>query len=366
MTYEAAGVSINAGNALVQKIKAAVRSTRRPGAEAEIGGFGGTFDMKAAGCGDALLVAGIDGVGTKLKIACALKRHHSVGRNSKPRDLFFFLTTFIGIDLVAMNVNDLLAQGAAPLFFLDYYSTSKLDVEEAAEFIGGVAEGCKLARCALIGGETAEMPGMYAPGDYDAAGCAVGAVSKARLLPNLKSMIAGDVLIGLGSSGVHSNGYSLIRRIVEKKNLHWDEPAPWNPSASVGEEFLTPTRIYVKPLLKIADKGLVKGMSHITGGGITENVPRMLPEHLAAEIDVSLWSLPPVFKWLKRAGNVASAEFGRTWNTGLGFVIVVSEENHEEVVEGLKADGENAFVIGKLVSRGSSEGCILKNLQWWG
>jgi phosphoribosylaminoimidazole synthetase len=264
-----------------------------------------------------------------------------------------------------MSVNDLLAQGATSLFFLDYYSTSRLDVEAAAEFVEGVAEGCKQAGCALIGGETAEMPGMYATGEYDAAGCAVGAVNKDRLLPDLKNMVEGDILIGLGSNGVHSNGYSLIRKIIEMQNLRWDEPAPWNPSASVGGELLTPTRIYVKPLLGVANKGLVKGMSHITGGGLTENVPRMLPEHLAAEIDVASWPLSPVFNWLKRAGNVASPEFARTWNTGLGFVIVVSWENHSQVIDELKVEGENAFVVGKLVPKVSSERCILNNLQSW-
>ncbi|CUS10818.1 unnamed protein product [Tuber aestivum] len=348
MTYTGAGVSIDSGNALVQKIKSAVRSTRTAGTDAEIGGFGGLYDLKAAGYEDALLVAGIDGVGTKLKIACALNKHRAVG-----------------IDLVAMSVNDLLAQGAAPLFFLDYYSTSKLDVEQAAEFIEGVAEGCKQANCALIGGETAEMPGMYALGDYDAAGCAIGAVKRNDLLPKLKDMAEGDLLVGVASNGVHSNGCSLIRKIVEKNNLDLSAPAPWNSSTTIGEEFLIPTRIYVKPLLKLSNKGLIKGMAHITGGGLTENIPRMLPDHLAAEVDVSTWPLSPLFKWLKRAGNVASPEFGRTWNTGLGFVIVVSATEQERVLQILEGEGEKACVVGKLVARSSSEGCVLKNLQSW-
>ncbi|RPB03714.1 phosphoribosylamine--glycine ligase [Choiromyces venosus 120613-1] len=348
MTYAGAGVSVDTGNALVQRIKNAVRSTKTPGTDAEIGGFGGLYDLKAAGYEDALLVAGIDGVGTKLKIACALNKHHSVG-----------------IDLVAMSVNDLLAQGAASLLFLDYYSTSKLDVEKAAEFIEGVAEGCKQANCALVGGETAEMPGMYAPGDYDAAGCAIGAVGRENLLPKLKDMVEGDALVGVASNGVHSNGYSLIRKIVERHNLDWNSPAPWNNSTTIGEEFLIPTRIYVRPLLKLSNEGLIKGMAHITGGGLTENIPRMLPDHLTAEVEVSTWPLSPLYKWLKKAGNVASSEFGRTWNTGLGFVLVVSAVEQVRVLDMLKAEGETAYVVGKLAARGSSEGCVLKDLHSW-
>lgn len=347
MTYASSGVSVDAGNALVNRIKSAVRTTRIPGADSEIGGFGGIFDLAAAGWTNPLLVAGIDGVGTKLKIACALRRHHSVG-----------------IDLVAMSVNDLLAQGAAPLFFLDYYSTGKLNIEEAAEFIEGVAEGCRQAGCALVGGETAEMPGMYAKGDYDAAGCAVGAVEREKVLPRLGAMVAGDVLVGLGSNGVHSNGYSLIRKIVAKAGLGWTDAAPWNSAATVGEEFLVPTRIYVKPLLKAANKGLIKGMSHITGGGLTENVPRMLPDGLAAEINVATWKLSPMFRWLKKEGNVAAAELARTWNTGLGFVVVVAKEDVEEVVKILEGEGEKAVVVGRVIER-AGEGCVLKGLESW-
>lgn len=347
MTYASSGVSVDAGNALVNRIKSAVRTTRIPGADSEIGGFGGIFDLAAAGWTNPLLVAGIDGVGTKLKIACALRRHHSVG-----------------IDLVAMSVNDLLAQGATPLFFLDYYSTGKLNIEEAAEFIEGVAEGCRQAGCALVGGETAEMPGMYAKGDYDAAGCAVGAVEREKVLPRLGAMVAGDVLVGLSSNGVHSNGYSLIRKIVAKAGLGWTDAAPWNSAATVGEEFLVPTRIYVKPLLKAANKGLIKGMSHITGGGLTENVPRMLPDGLAAEIDVATWKLSPMFRWLKKEGNVAAAELARTWNTGLGFVIVVAKEDVEEVVKILEGEGEKAVVVGRVIER-VGEGCVLKGLESW-
>lgn len=347
MTYAGSGVDVDAGNALVNRIKAAVRSTRIPGADSEIGGFGGIFDLAAAGWTDPLLVAGIDGVGTKLKIACALHKHHSVG-----------------IDLVAMSVNDLLAQGAGPLFFLDYYSTSKLDIEEAAEFVEGVADGCRQSGCALVGGETAEMPGMYQEGDYDAAGCAVGAVNRGDVLPRLDSMVVGDVLVGLASNGVHSNGYSLIRKIVERAGLDWGAAAPWNPATSIGEEFLIPTRIYVKPLLKVANRGLIKGMSHITGGGLTENIPRMLPKHLAAEVDVSTWELSPLFKWLKKTGNVTALEFARTWNTGLGFVVVVAQGDVEEVVKTLEGEGERAVVVGRVVAR-TGDGCVLGGLDSW-
>ncbi|KAH8153950.1 uncharacterized protein LAJ45_01717 [Morchella importuna] len=347
MTYADSGVDVDAGNALVQRIKAAVKSTRIPGADAELGGFGGIFDLHAAGWTDPLLVAGIDGVGTKLKIACALGKHRSVG-----------------IDLVAMSVNDLLAQGAASLFFLDYYSTSKLNIDEAAEFVEGVADGCKQAGCALIGGETAEMPGMYAVGDYDAAGCAIGAVNRDQVLPKLDKMVEGDVLVGLASNGVHSNGYSLIRKIVDRAGLAWTARAPWNSAATVGEEFLTPTRIYVKQILKVSTRGLIKGLSHITGGGLTENIPRMLPAHLAAEVDVSAYQLSPMFRWLKKAGNVADLEFARTWNTGLGLVAVVAREDVDEVVRVLREEGETVAVVGRVVAR-SGEGCVLKGLESW-
>lgn len=349
LTYEAAGVSVDAGNALVQRIKTAVRSTRIPGADAEIGGFGGLFDLQAAGYDNPLLVAGIDGVGTKLKIASDMNKHETVG-----------------IDLVAMSVNDLLAQGAAPLFFLDYFSTSKLELDQAASFIEGVAEGCRQSGCALVGGETAEMPGMYAHGEYDAAGCAVGAVSREHLLPQLDAMKEGDALVGITSNGVHSNGYSLIRKIVELKSLTWEEPAPWNPAVRVGDDLLLPTRIYVKPVIKIVKADLVKGISHITGGGLTENIPRMLPDHLAAEVDVATWKQTPMFKWLKEAGGLENLEFARTWNTGLGLVLVIAQEKVEEALKVLAENGETAMVVGKVIKREeSAEGCQLLNLQTW-
>jgi len=349
LTYASAGVSIDAGNSLVSLIRSCVRSTRRPGADAQIGGFGGTFDLIAAGYSKPpILIGAIDGVGTKLKVAQAVGKHDTVG-----------------IDLVAMNVNDLVVQGAEALFFLDCYSCGKLDVGTAAAFVKGVADGCKQSGCALVGGETAEMPGLYAGTDYDAVGAAVGAVEKGKILPDTERMVEGDVLLGLASNGLHSNGFSLVRKIVELKRLSYSDPAPWDEKTSVGLSLLTPTRIYVKPLLRTVRKDLIKGMSHITGGGLVENVPRMLPNHLAAEINVSTWPMPPVFAWLKKAGNVSSAEFGRAFNTGLGMILVVSEENVKAVVAELEDAGETVFEVGTLVRR-DGEGCVLNNLMAWG
>ena len=278
----------------MQKIKPLVKATRRPGADAIIGGFGGIFDLNAAGYpSDALLVSGTDGVGTKLKIAHAANLH-----------------TSIGIDLVAMSVNDVLVQGAEPLFFLDYYACSKLEVEVAKDVVAGIAEGCLQSGCALIGGETAEMPGMYNPGDYDLAGFVVGAVKRDCLLPRLQDInIKSDVLLGLPSSGIHSNGYSLVRHLVSASGLTYQSPCPWMSSSTLGEALLTPTRIYVKELMPVLRQKLVKAMSHITGGGFIDNIPRCLPDNVGAEVDVSAWDLPPVFKWLKSQGNIASCEF---------------------------------------------------------
>ncbi|KAJ9631812.1 hypothetical protein H2203_000212 [Taxawa tesnikishii (nom. ined.)] len=349
MTYANAGVSIDAGNELVQRIKAAVASTKRPGTDAEIGGFGGAFDLEKAGYDQPpTLVQAIDGVGTKLKIAFAMDKYDTVG-----------------IDLVAMNVNDLVVQGAEPLTFLDYYATSKLDLDQACPFIESIAAGCREAGCALVGGETAEMPGMYTGKDFDAGGAATGAIKKGqKVLPDTKSMTEGDVLLGLGSNGPHSNGFSLIRKIVEAKNLSYHSEAPWDPSMSVGESLLTPTRIYVKPLLQVVGQDLLKGMAHITGGGLYDNIPRMLPDHLAAEIDAGTWVIPPVFKWLRYAGNVDGKEFARTWNTGLGMVIVVSKEKAEKAERVLREAGEKVYTIGKLVKR-QDEGCIVNKLEAW-
>lgn len=349
LTYAQAGVSIDAGNELVEMIKKAVRSTARPGADAEIGGFGGEVDLEAAGYPSApVLVGAIDGVGTKLIIAQTMNKHDTVG-----------------VDLVAMNVNDLIVQGAEPVMFLDYYSCSKLHPSDAASFVSGVAFGCKQSNCALVGGETAEMPGIYHGDDYDAAGAAIGVMKKTARLPRLENMAEGDVLIGLASNGVHSNGFSLVRRIVEHAGLMYTDPCPWDSSASsVGESLLTPTRIYVRPLLKALSLDLIKGISHITGGGLTENVPRMLPKTLAAEIDVASWDVPAVFKWLKKVGGVEGKEMARTFNNGIGMVAVVAASDVEKTVSTLEAEGERAFKIGRLVKR-DDEGCVLKGLEHW-
>ncbi|MEO1695226.1 MAG: phosphoribosylformylglycinamidine cyclo-ligase, partial [Pseudomonadota bacterium] len=294
LSYRDAGVDISAGNALVDAIKPLVAGTRRPGADADIGGFGGLFDLKAAGFTDPILVAANDGVGTKLKIAIETGVH-----------------TTIGIDLVAMCVNDLIVQGAEPLFFLDYFATGRLDPGIAEEVVFGITEGCRKAGCALIGGETAEMPGMYADGDYDLAGFAVGAAERGMLLPQ-PNIIAGDTLIGLPSSGVHSNGFSLVRKLVAESALTWHDPAPFEPDRSLGEALLTPTEIYVAPILKaIRETGAIKGLAHITGGGLTENIPRVLPDGLSAELDLSGITAPPVFDWLKDAAGLDTAEMQR-------------------------------------------------------
>lgn len=349
LTYAQAGVSIDAGNELVEMIKKAVRSTARPGADAEIGGFGGEVDLEAAGYLSApVLVGAIDGVGTKLIIAQTMKKHDTVG-----------------IDLVAMNVNDLVVQGAEPVMFLDYYSCSKLYPSDAAAFVSGVAVGCRQSNCALVGGETAEMPGIYHGDDYDAAGAAIGVMRKEARLPRLSSMAEGDVLLGLASNGVHSNGFSLVRRIVEHAGLKYTDACPWDSTASsVGESLLTPTRIYVKPLLKALSLNLIKGLSHITGGGLTENVPRMLPKTLAAEIDVTSWKVPAVFQWLQKAGGVEAKEMARTFNNGVGMVAVVSASEADQAMSVLEAEGEKVFKIGRLVRR-DGEGCVLTGLESW-
>jgi phosphoribosylamine--glycine ligase / phosphoribosylformylglycinamidine cyclo-ligase len=348
LTYASAGVSIDAGNEFVERIRKAVASTRRPGSDAEIGGFGGELDLELAGYSSApILVGAIDGVGTKLMIAQAMQKHDTVG-----------------IDLVAMNVNDLIVQGAEPLMFLDYYGCSQLNLESAAAFVEGVAAGCIEAKCALVGGETAEMPGMYQRDDYDAAGAAIGAMSNHLRLPLMEDMTEGDVLLGLASNGVHSNGFSLVRRILERQSLSYTDTAPWDKSTTVGLSLLKPTKIYVQPLQPVMKQRLLKGLAHITGGGLIENIPRMLPKHLAAEIDVASWELPPVFKWLKAAGNVSSAEMGRTFNDGIGMVAVVGQENVQQVTAELQGAGEKVYDIGKLVTR-TTCGCILKSLESW-
>jgi phosphoribosylformylglycinamidine cyclo-ligase len=331
ISYRDSGVDIDAGNALVEAIKPLAKATRRPGADASLGGFGALFDLKAAGFSDPILVAANDGVGTKLKIAIDTGLHGT-----------------IGIDLVAMCVNDLLAQGAEPLFFLDYYATGKLDIEVARSVIAGIAEGCRQAGCALIGGETAEMPGMYAGADYDLAGFAVGAVERGHVLPRI-DVVAGDVLIGLPSSGVHSNGYSLVRRLVSEAKLDWKAPAPFDAARSVAEALLAPTRIYVKPVLKaIRETGGIKALAHITGGGLSENVPRILPETIAAHIDLGTWRAPAVFGWLQKTGRLDDAEMLRTFNCGIGMILVVAKDTAEAVANALAAAGEQPVRIGEI------------------
>jgi phosphoribosylaminoimidazole synthetase len=331
LTYADAGVDIDAGNALVERIKPLAKATRRPGAEASLGGFGALFDLKAAGYADPLLVTTTDGVGTKLKVAIETGRHDTVG-----------------IDLVAMCVNDLLAQGAEPLMFLDYFATAKLDVEAAATVVAGIAEGCRQAGCALVGGETAEMPGMYAPGDYDMAGFCVGAVDRDKVLPRLGDQKPGDILIALGSSGPHSNGYSLVRRIVERSGLAWDAEAPFEPGTSLAEALLAPTRIYVKTVLPHLKAGRIKGLAHITGGGLIENPPRAIADGLEARFDWNAWLPPPVFQWLQQTGGVADAELRRTFNCGVGMVLIVDTHDLPDVLEGLVRANEDAFVCGEL------------------
>ncbi|KAG6042177.1 hypothetical protein E4U41_003923 [Claviceps citrina] len=347
MTYAQAGVDIQAGNDFVERIKAAVASTKRPGADAEIGGFGGELDLSQCGyAGAPVLVGAIDGVGTKLMVAQSMNKHDTVG-----------------IDLVAMNVNDLIVQGATPLMFLDYYGCSKLDQASAAAFVEGVAEGCRQSGCALVGGETAEMPGMYQGDDYDAAGCAVGAVTPEQRLPQQAAMAAGDILLGLASVGVHSNGFSLVRRIVQTAGITYASPAPWDESQTVGESLLTPTRIYVQSLLPVL--GQIKGLAHITGGGLLENVPRMLPDTLAADITFGTWNVLPVFRWLKQAGNVAPAEMCRTFNSGIGMVVAVDPAKAAAVEKQLAAS-EEVFRIGRLVPREPGQaGCAVKGLESW-
>jgi phosphoribosylformylglycinamidine cyclo-ligase/phosphoribosylamine--glycine ligase/phosphoribosylglycinamide formyltransferase/phosphoribosylformylglycinamidine cyclo-ligase len=332
LTYAEAGVDIDAGAALVEAIKPLAKSTRRPGADASLGGFGALFDLKAAGFADPLIVSTTDGVGTKLKVAIESGHHDTVG-----------------IDLVAMCVNDLLAQGAEPLLFLDYYATGKLELEVARRVVAGIAEGCRQAGAALVGGETAEMPGMYGQGDYDLAGFSIGAVERDGVLPRLQTQAAGDLLIGLASSGPHSNGYSLIRRVVEMSNLPWDAPAPFASGQTLGEALMAPTRIYVKSILPLIKAGLIEGGAHITGGGLIENPPRAIAEGLEPSFDWSSWAAPPVFQWLQQIGGISDHELRRTFNCGVGFILIVKPRNASAVLARLLEAGETAFVCGQLV-----------------
>ena len=330
ITYAQAGVDIDAGNELVERIKPAAKRTARPGVMAGLGGFGALFNLKAAGYSDPVLVAATDGVGTKLRIAI---------------DTGHFST--IGIDLVAMCVNDLVCQGAEPLFFLDYFATGKLELDAATDIINGIAKGCELSGCALIGGETAEMPGMYSKGDFDLAGFAVGAMERGADLP--AGVSEGDVLLGLGSNGVHSNGYSLVRKLVEVSGLGWDADCPWT-DGSLGAALLAPTRLYVKQALAAVRSGGVHALAHITGGGLTENLPRVLPEGLGAEIDLDAWDLPGVFGWLRETGGMAEAEMLKTFNCGIGMVLAVAADRADALAAELTEAGETVCMLGRVAA----------------
>ena len=339
-------MDIDAGDALVEAIKPLARSTDRPGAFGGLGGFGALFDLKAAGYRDPLLVAGTDGVGTKLKVAIGAGIHDS-----------------IGVDLVAMCVNDLVVQGAEPLFFLDYFASGKLDVATGRAVVEGIAKGCRQAGCALVGGETAEMPGMYAGGDYDLAGFAVGAVERDRLLTGAK-VAAGDVLLGLASSGIHANGFSLVRRVVERAGLAFGARAPFDRRRTLGAALLTPTRIYVKSCLAALKVGGVHALAHITGGGLIENPPRVFADRLAARIDLGAWQVPPVFRWLKDAGGIGLKEMARTFNCGIGMVAIVAAPQAGAIADVFRRAGETVFEIGTMIPRPAGGATvILKGLE---
>ena len=340
LTYADAGVSIAAGNALVKAIAPLARSTARPGANAELGGFGGFFDLKAAGYDDPLLVAANDGVGTKLKLAIELGRHAGVG-----------------IDLVAMCVNDLIVQGAEPLFFLDYFASAKLDSSVAEAVIAGIAAGCREAGCALIGGETAEMPGLYAPGDYDLAGFCVGAVERASVLTGTR-VAPGDVILGLASAGVHSNGFSLVRRLIADNGWKLDRPAVFDQENLLGDLLLTPTRIYVQSLLPLVREGRIGALAHITGGGLLENIPRVLPAGCHAIVDADAWPLPRLFAFLQAGGAIEPAELARTFNCGIGMVAIVSASDADGVTAALQAAGETVHRIGRVEA--DEMGCTVR------
>jgi phosphoribosylformylglycinamidine cyclo-ligase len=346
-TYAKAGVSIAAGNALVKAIAPLAKSTARPGADASLGGFGGFFDLKAAGYSDPLLVAANDGVGTKVKLAIDHDRHDR-----------------IGIDLVAMCVNDLIVQGAEPLFFLDYFATGRLDTGVAERVIAGIAEGCRIAGCALIGGETAEMPGIYADGDYDLAGFCVGAVERAEALTGSR-VTDGDVILGLASSGVHSNGYSLVRRLAADRGWKLDRPSQVDQDRLLIDLLIEPTRIYVKSLLPLVRAGRISALAHITGGGLLENIPRVLPAGLHAEVDAGAWQQPRLMAFLQAQGNIEPGEMARTFNCGIGMVAIVREAEAESLASDLEAAGETVHRIGRIV--GGEKGCTVSGpAESWG
>jgi len=345
LTYKDAGVDIDAGNNLVDAIKPLAAMTRRLGADGALGGFGGVFDPKAAGYKDPLMVAGTDGVGTKLKIAIDTGIHNTVG-----------------IDLVAMCVNDLVVQGAEPLIFLDYFATGKLSVENGKDVVAGIAEGCKLAGCALIGGETAEMPGMYADGDYDLAGFSIGAVEREDLLDGTQ-VKSGDIVIGLASSGVHSNGFSLVRKVLEINSLDFDAPAPFAVGKSIGEALLEPTRIYVKQSLSALKTGGVHGLCHITGGGFYENLPRVYSDDLCCQVKYGTWPELPVFKWLAKAGGIEAKEMLRTFNCGIGMALFVDPDKIDSVTKALEDAGETVYTLGVMTPRGENSGVFIEGID---
>ena len=343
MTYKDSGVNIDTGNNLISAIGPIANTTIRSGVNSKLGGFAALFDLKAAGYDDPILVAGTDGVGTKMVIANIMKRHDT-----------------IGIDLVAMCVNDLIVQGAEPLFFLDYFATSKLEMDIGLKIIKGIAEGCRLAECALIGGETAEMPGVYSPGDCDLAGFCVGAVERGALIKG-DQVLNGDVILGLASDGIHSNGFSLVRSVIDHTGIDYDDPTPFLPQTPLGETLLTPTRIYVKSCLNAIKVGGVRALVHITGGGFIENIPRVLPKDLSAQINGRSWSVPEIFKWLAATGNIDSKEMLRTFNCGIGMILIVEPEMAPLVAQTLKMSGETVFKIGHITAREDNQAVSIDN-----
>jgi phosphoribosylaminoimidazole synthetase len=348
-TYSTAGVSIDAGNTLVDVIKPLAKSTARRGTDAQLGGFGSLFDLAQLDYKDPILVSTTDGVGTKLKLAKELHKHDTVG-----------------IDLVAMCVNDLIVQGAEPIVFLDYFATGKLDVAQAAEVIAGIARACKETGCALSGGETAEMPGMYAHQEYDLAGFAVGIVERSRLLPCIDDIKEGDVVIGLASSGIHSNGYSLVRYLITKYNIDLNQQPPFaSPCTTLGELLLTPTTLYVQPLLPLLRQGSIKALAHITGGGLWENIPRVLPKNYAVELDMATWPVPAVFSWISQLGNIPDYDMIRTFNVGIGMIAIVAAENAPKVLQHLETVGQKAYCVGSVIALPKdSKQVIINNIHF--
>jgi phosphoribosylformylglycinamidine cyclo-ligase len=339
ITYKEAGVDIDAGDSLVDRITPLAKATTRPGADGNLGGFSSAFDLSKINYHDPIIFTTTDGVGTKLKLACRCNKHDT-----------------IGIDLVAMNVNDLIVNGAEPVVFLDYFATSSLNVKQAETVIAGIAQGCILAGCALSGGETAEMPGMYQENEYDLAGFAIGIVERSQLLPKLDTIIPGDLVIGLASSGIHSNGYSLVRKIIEKNNINLADAPPFQSNfATLADLLLAPTIIYVKPLLPLIHEEKLKALAHITGGGLLENIPRVLPEHCAVELDMMRWHVPPVFHWLAKIGNVPELDMIRTFNMGIGMVAIIAREEASYVQEHFKQYNQKSFIIGSVASRSSNQ-----------